>query len=199
MLDSIQLRGTQPLYIDKNWNRVDQTNQKQRKKTNCSKGCVSVIFIQATPNGELARQFREVEESYPGAVKFKIVKKSVKSMLQKSNPGRNISCSSADCLVCKIGRGTGGDCRKTNIGYEIMCDEFSESSRNGYVRGLEHVDKYRRQHVDSAMYKHAQTHHRGRKDVEYSIKITGSFQDPLSRQVEEWVRIQRSKADILLY
>ena len=74
---------------------MDQTNQKQRKKTNCSKGCDSVIFIQATPNGELARQFREVEESYPGAVKFKIVKKSVKSMLQKSNPWRNIGCKSA--------------------------------------------------------------------------------------------------------
>ena len=44
----------------------------------------------------------------------------------------------------------------------------------------------------------AQAHHRGRRDVEFSMKITGSFQDPLSRQVEEGERIQQSKADILL-
>ena len=60
------------------------------------------------------------------------------------------------------------------------------------------MDKYRRKHSDSVMYKHAQTHHNTRRDVEFSMKITGSFHDPLSRQVEEGVRINRSKADIKL-
>ena len=50
-----------------------------------------------------------------------------------------------------------------------------ESSRTGYVRGLENVDKCKRRHIDSAMVKHAQTHHRGRRYVESSMKITGSF------------------------
>ena len=124
---------------------------------------------------------------------FRNIVTSPTSLTHPSHIGSKPS-NSADCLVCKVGRGTGGECRKTNVGYEIVCDKcrenqlevinHSESSRN--VRGLE----YRRRHVDSAMYKHAQTHHRGRRYVESSMKITGSFQDPLSRQIEEAVRIQ---------
>ena len=97
--------GTQPLYRDKNWNRVERNRQKQNKKSNWAKDCDSVIFVQSTPNGELARQFREVVDSYPGPVKFKIVEKggkSVNSMLKKSNPSRRVGCDCTDCLVCKV-------------------------------------------------------------------------------------------------
>ena len=48
------------------------------------------------------------------------------------------------------------------------------------------------------MFKHAQTHHGGRRNVEFSMKIVKTFGDPLSRQVNEGVRISRSGADILL-
>ena len=104
--------------------------------------------------------------------------------------------------------GDWGRLSKINFGYEIVCDKcrdsgseviyHRESSRNGYVRGAEHLDKYRRRHADSHMFKHAQAHYGGRRNVEYSMKVVKSFHDPLSRQVNEGVRINRNNADVLL-
>ena len=50
---------------------------------------------------------------------------------------------------------------------------------------------------DNALWKHCQLEHNGEK-VEFSMKVLGSFQSTMARQVNEGVRIKRSKADCLM-
>ena len=73
-----------------------------------------------------------------------------------------------------------------------------ETSRNAYVRGKEHIDKYRRNDQKSPLWKHVQNRHEGRTDVNYSMKVASHFRDPLTRQVNEGVRINRSTAEVIL-
>ena len=50
---------------------------------------------------------------------------------------------------------------------------------------------------DNALWKHCQLEHGGEK-VEFSMKVLGSFQSSMARQVNEGVRIKTSKADCLM-
>ena len=50
---------------------------------------------------------------------------------------------------------------------------------------------------DNTLWKHCQLEHGGEK-VEFSMKVLGSFQSSMARQVNEGVRIKRSKADCLM-
>ena len=39
-------------------------------------------------------------------------------------PNKTRGSDSTDCLACKHGRGHGGECRRNNVGYVLICDEF---------------------------------------------------------------------------
>ena len=129
----------------------------------------------------------------------------MKSVFQKSNPTKTLGCDEDDCLPCMEGKGMCGDCRKTGIGYRMECCECEtnvhyegETSKSGYVRGLKHLSNYKAKTLDSPLWKHAAVSHNGRMDVKYKMRVLKSFRDPLTRQVNEAVRIQQSNADILL-
>ena len=209
-MEKAHMEGTCPLYRDSNWERKTRSDNKQRKKTGWAGDSDGVIFVQATPNGILAKRFREVLDKFPGNVNFKVEEKggrSIKSIFQNTNPTRSKGCCAADCFACSNGKGKGGECRKTNVGYEIGCDEcaetqtvlyIGETSRNAYVRGLEHIQKYHYKDNKSQLYKHAQTHHGGRLDVKFSMRVANRFRDPLTRQVNEGVRIHNCAAEVSL-
>ena len=132
----------------------------------------------------------------------------MQSTLVKTNPSKNVGCNDMKCLPCKEGRGQGGDCRKSNIGYEMGCDNCSEvdksvvyhgeTSQNAYVRGLKHQENYKYKIKSSPLFKHAQTYHQGEMDVKYSMKLKTKFSDTLTRQVNEGVRIARCQAEVSL-
>ena len=95
-------------------------------------------MVPSTPGGELYKILKEVaeKEAAEGGVKFKIVEKggrSIKGMVQKSNPTATEGCSSENCKVCQGGRGKGGNCRKTNIQYEMECLVCPDDSPTTYV------------------------------------------------------------------
>ena len=50
---------------------------------------------------------------------------------------------------------------------------------------------------DNALWKHCRLDH-GDEKVEFSMRVVGSFQSSMARQVNEGVRIKRSKADTLM-
>ena len=168
----------------------------------------TVMFVPATPGGKLAQMWRQVVEKNNGPVDIKIEErggKSMKSVFQRSNPSKTIGCDEVDCLPCMEGKGMCGDCRKTGIGYRVECCECEmnvhyegETSKSGYVRGLKHLSNYKAKTHDSPLWKHAAAGHNGRMDVKYKMRVLQSFRDPLTRQVNEAVRIQQSNADILL-
>ena len=101
--------------------------------------------------------------------------------------------------------GTPGNCRKSNINYEIECQQcpdgqrskyLGESSRNMFSRGLEHESSYRSRKQKSFMNKHQQKEHNGVAGV-YTAKVVGSDRDCLTRQVREAVRIRRCQVPVL--
>ena len=95
------------------------------------------ILVPSTPNGELAKMLREVvEKEQQEGIKFKIVETggiTIKSRLQKSNPTATPGCSALDCVPCKNGRGGGGNCRKTNVQYSMLCQLCPEGGETEYI------------------------------------------------------------------
>ena len=71
-----------------------------------------------------------------------------------------------------------------------------ETARNAYTRGLEHEDLCRRKRPGSFMNNHQEEDHDG-APADFSLKVTGTYRDPLSRQVAEGVLITRSSGRIL--
>ena len=79
-------------------------------------------MVNATPNGELAKKFREIIKNNPGPARIKVMEqggRQVKFVLQKINPTKTRCCDNQACLTCKNGRGNGGECRRNNVGYKL--------------------------------------------------------------------------------
>jgi hypothetical protein len=217
VLDDIE--GRRPIHRPKDWNREERRIDKQNKKYSWSTkgGYIAPILVPATPNSELLHLLQKVaeEEAIPG-LKFKVLETggvTVKHNIQKSNPLASPGCTDSDCVACKSGRGEGGPCRKSNVGYEMecaLCDDVAaqtedqdsrttyigETSRNIYSRGKEHVYKYSTAHTDSFMWKHQREVHDS-QPAAFNTRVTGSFRDCLSRQVAEGVAIRRCKTAVL--
>ena len=189
----------------------ERRRSKEKKKHSWSNkgGHVAPIFVPPTPNGELARILRQVAETEAEAgVSFKIIEtggRTVKSIVQKSNPTETAGCENDRCVACRPGRGEGGPCRGSNINYEIECqlcpaDKRSkyvgESSRNLFTRGGEHESNYRRRSEKSFMRKHQAKEHQGVAG-NYISRVTDMSHDCLTRQVREAVKIRRSHVPVL--
>ena len=91
--------------------------------------------------------------------------------------------------------------------YTLWCDECGEevaaykgeSGRNGFSRGLEHLDYLEACDEDkSVLWLHSLHHHQSRQDVNYSMRVTGAFKDPLDRQIMERIQIQNFKGPVLM-
>ena len=213
------LEGRRPVHRPKDWNKEERRIDKKNKKYSWSSkgGYVAPILIPATPNSELLHLLRKVaeEEAIPG-MKFKVLETggvTVKHTIQKSNPSASPGCTDNNCIACVRGRGEGGPCRRSNVGYQMecgLCDDMAvqtddqdcrttyigETSRNVYTRGKEHIYKYETAHSDSFMQKHQQEVHDCQPAV-FNTKVTGGFRDCLTRQVAEGVAIRRCKTRVL--
>ena len=177
----------------------------------------SVLFVDQTPKGELARRLRELEPRLAKITGFriKIVVRGgtkLKQALPNTNPWSGSECGREDCVTCKQGDENLQDCFRTNILYESKClscvrvggesdkgrmevmgrDEavyVGESSRSLYERAKEHLEDALGQEEDSHIFKHWETCHRGEEMPRFKFSIVRSFQDCLSRQIAESVRI----------
>ena len=139
---------------------------------------------------------------------FRIVEtggRSVKRMLQVSNPLETAGCENQNCLPCKSGRGDGGSCLSSGANYVLECQlcpdgsrsrYIGETSRNLYTRCLEHEGNYRAGSPTSFMQKHQLKEHQGREG-EYTAKVTANIRDCLTRQVREAVEIRRCNVPVL--
>ena len=91
-------------------------------------------------------------------------------------------------------------CERNGSGYRRagrVTEYEGETGANGFSRGKEQAGGLRMEEEDNALWKHCQLEHGGEK-VEFSMKVLGSFQSSMARQVNEGVRIKRSKADCLM-
>ena len=75
------------------------------------------------------------------------------------------------------------------------------TGRNGYTRGGEHQDNLETRDEKKSvlwLWLHSLHHHQGRVDVVYRMRTTGSYPDPLDRQLQERVNITNFKGSILM-
>ena len=209
--------GIRPLYREKNWNRISRQQEKEKKSTQWykEKGEYSYsfpIFCPQTPNSKLLIRWKrvagEVRKSSRGKVNARIVEQagtSLRSMLSKSSPKEDIHCHADDCYVCTSDRAKNLVCRKTTrggVGYEAQCKECAEEGRMSLYHGETSRTLYARakEHLrpgtgceDKPLIKHTRKFHPG-KDPAFDVRAVEFFQDPLTRQINEGVRINNSKS-----
>ena len=169
-------QGVRPIFRPKNWQAVERRKEKEKKKNTWSTkgGYIAPIFVPSTPNGELARSLRRIADSEAEAgVRFKIVEtggRTVKSLLQRSNPTETVGCDDLDCLPCQTGRGEGGNCHATGVNYAMECQlcpagarglYLGETARNLYSRCKEHDENYKKNREKSFIKKHQEKMHQG--------------------------------------
>ena len=207
--------GIEPMYRPKDWNRETREEDKQKKRENWFKrgGAETVIFVPNTPNSELKKRYqKEIQEA---CIKVKVVEttgRSLKSILQRSNPLSDRECNPPpptrsnehnECPVCISGN---AKCRKEGVTYEIQCVQcgdvyVGETADNAYHRGKQHAAALRNSTADSALVKHIRIKHQNDDPPPaFNMKVTGVFgNDALLRQVTEASRInQASDAGICM-
>ena len=128
-------------------------------------------------------------------------------MLVNKNPFPTKTCEIKKCIICESKEPGKIPCNSNNVGYQLICNTCSdrgkhkvyegETARSARIRGVEHLRAFKGGKSDSVLHKHKQTDHEN-EDMEFSMKITKRFRDPLSRQENEAVRISnRPKGELL--
>ena len=151
----------------------------------------------------------DVRISTGGEVRGKIVEQGgvpLHSMLVKPLPRWKDSCNQADCQPCQGGQTRNQSCHQGalgGVGYELeckLCKEegkvalyHGESSRTLYTRTKEHMNGHASKKKDNPIYKHQTNFHPG-QEPNYTMKALKFFKDPLTRQINEGVRINNSRS-----
>jgi hypothetical protein len=182
----------------------------------------SVMFVDNSGGGELARRLQEAEEGLGRATGYRV--RIVESagtplgmLLPSTNPWGPPDCDRHDCVPCGQGDDKRMDCRKRNLLYENRCEACNkdgqkdgkvladgkgiyvgETSRSMYERAKEHEADKMKKSEDSHQIKHWLTEHQDLLEPpKFRFKIIQTFQDPLSRQLAEAVRIDLRGDNIL--
>ena len=112
------------------------------------------------------------------------------------------------CMICKD-QPKSSQCKTSNVGYSITCklckqrniniSYEGETARNGYIRGAEHRKELEKRSKKSVLYRHVlKDHESEQNNVDFQMKIVGTFNDCLSRQINESIRIRNKDQKLLL-
>ena len=208
----VERGGGRPVNRPRTWDEDQRQKKKELQgKTWFRTGGFDVpLFIPHTPHGELAKRIRAMEaENHQGrTIRFKIIEKSGVSLEQKlrrSNPWSGERCGRPNCFPCQTD--DSGDCWREGVTYSLVCEEcgeavcqyFGETGRNAFTRGLEHLSNKEADDENKSVLKlHANHHHNGRVDVNFTMKVTGLHTNSLDRQVTERVNIENFKGGVLM-
>ena len=193
--------GGRPVNRLRSFNKWERRKERMKKRLNWYKKdkYSTILYVPCTPRSTLARRLKEVEVRGRQDRKWrvKIVEKggqTLRSQLSKSDPWAGEKCDKATCFPCR--KSGGGNCRRKNVGYRITCEEckadyHGETSRNMFTRGEEHLRALNNKARDSVLWSHCISDHDG-QEPSFSMKACGYFNDPLTRQINESVRIHTS-------
>ena len=203
---------------------VEDSGRREKKKQSMEDKkkevmTTSVMFVENTVGGILAKRLREKEEriSKMTGYKIRIVEKGgqqLRRTLPNTNPWKGMRCERTGCVTCEQGEEVVQDCFKRNVLYEsrcVRCEEkdekekkdgedmrcnfpyiyVGETARSINERSKEHWDDWASRKEDSHIRKHWEDVHQGEEGgPEMKFRVAKSFQDCLTRQVSESVRIQ---------
>ena len=202
--------GETPMYRSKWWNVVGRREERKQKARWYEKdGSEATFFVNATPNGELAEECKNIFKK--AGIKVKVIEKTgktMKEMLVKSDPFREVKCNKANCEVCLLGDNV--NCKARNVLYRMSCQGTNkngsrctnvhydgETSRSIGERFKEHISKYQHQKPSvrktSVFYDHVQKEHFGTNPT-VKLEILAQFHgNAAMRQAAEAVTIRDEK------
>ena len=170
--------GETPMYRSKQWNVRGRREQKRQKARWYEKdGSDSTFFVDATLNSELAEECKSIFKK--AGLKVKVIEKTgktIKQMLVKSDPFKEIGCSKNNCEVCSLDNNI--NCKARDVLYKMSCQGVNgngiqcenvhyegETSRSIAERFKEHYTKYHHEKPSvrktSVFYDHVQQQHGG--------------------------------------
>ena len=210
---AVEREGGRPINAPRTWEEDKRQKKKYFQKTSWfRKGGYDVpLFVPHTPRGELAKRMRTVEaqNNQGRKIRFKIVEKggiTLEQKLRRSNPwAGEESCGRPKCFPCKSDGG--GNCWRESITYTLNCEEctqevacyIGETGRNAYSRGCEHLENLSAKDEEkSVLWLHSKYQHQEREDIVYTMKVTGTYNEPLDRQLMERVAISNFKGSHLM-
>ena len=159
----------------------------------------SVLYVQATAEGELKRKAEEIVKKI--GLKVKVLERSgrsLKSLLQRSDPFSTRLCGREGCVLC--GCNSEIDCRERDCVYSIKCFDCEEEGvlqeyrgQSGRVIG-ERIDEqfkyWERKEKNNPLTKHSVKAHDGRKfEVDIGVKAK-CYGKPSRRLITEAVMIE---------
>ena len=202
-------QGEEPLYRPREWRMVERAKSRRAKKGEWFRGGKqkneTVIFVPATPGGELKKRYQKlISDAKVKVAVAEVPGASIKRRLQKSDPFKEKKCKDpSECMVCS-GEGKGGKCRNEGVTYEIRCKGcegryVGETSRNAFTRGGEHLTDLQKKNTKSPLHLHNVEEHRDATPPGFEMKVTGTFGgDATKRQVRESVLIQKVPSNDLM-
>ena len=170
----------------------------------------TVLFVPITKGGTLAKEVRqrEYELNKNSKIRIKIIESGgvqLKHFLVQKDPFPKSKCERKKCIICKSEESETMkfSCNSNNVGYRLQCDTClergkiriyeGESSRSARIRGAEHLADFEKMRPKSVLFKHKLNEHRD-EEMRNKMKITKKYQDPLTRQANESVRISYRNA-----
>ena len=203
--------GEIPMYRSKFWMQKEREKAKDEKRENWYKkgGYETVLFVDATPNGTLSSNCRNILKK-AGLSCVRVIERSgssIKSHLVKSNPFPRDTCN---CKVCssRYLKMEKVDCKVREVVYRVKCmgvDSESKPCKSFYIgetsrsvgeRFTDHLRKYETKLDKSVFWLHCRDDHNGvLQRLEVSIVCKRSS-DAMLRQVSEAVLIEKDDPDL---
>ena len=179
--------------------------RKEERSTRVREG---VFIIPPTPGSILAKAFKKIcqEELKGSNIQMSVTERGGRRLgdeLGVTVPGASSkeACMRQKCFPCNSGQG--GVCRRTGVGYQIVClvckqtnitsNYEGESGRNLFRRGQEYVQDVDKKRENKPLWKHIVEKHGGVMELpmfqQFSMMLTKVFRKPQRRKADEGVRI----------
>ena len=175
------------------------------------------MFLEQTPQGELARRIREQIQILEPTLGYKVrvverTGRSIKNMFAQTSIWQGLQCGREQCVTCNQGGEDRPDCTRSGVVYESICSKCNpsclgkgelkrqeseapslyvgESSRSVQERALEHWGAAAKKDERSHMVKHQSMEH-AEEPPQFIFKVISTHRTALNRQIKEAVRIRR--------
>ena len=167
------------MYRSKRWNEEGRREEKRQKARWYEKdGSDATFFVSATPNSELAEECKSIFKK--AGVKVKVIEKTGKTMkevLVKSDPFKEVKCRKNNCEVCLLGDNI--NCKARDVLYRMSCQG---TDKDGNQCKNIHYDGETSRSIAERFKEHSSKYHH-KKRLKTSVFYTTTFKNNTVEQI----------------